>query len=196
MTNCVFIDKMRRCIPQYLLIYEKPRFYWIDDPGHNLFPCECAGSSSYWDANVDIANRRIQCDYFSFNAETAVFVKGEDRIGAPISNSSAIRTFNTQYSHPPLPNEITPPVNIGLVVLSDGRNLDRHNSPPFWTVIDGRYHGPASISEYVEIVAFNASTENAVRSWLQDGSVPAYNVCYANTDRYSWLRQHTIGRLA
>ena len=133
---------------------------------------------AYWDANVDIANRRIQCDYFSFNAETAVFVKGEDRIGAPISNSSAIRTFNTQYSHPPLPNEITPPVNIGLVVLSDGRNLDRHNSPPFWTVIDGRYHGPASISEYVEIVAFNASTENAVRSWFQDGSVPAYNVCY------------------
>jgi len=134
---------------------------------------------AYWDANVDIANKRMQCDFFSFDTEAGVFEKGPDRTGEPIFDQSSRHVFNTRYSHAPLPSETTQ-VNSAVVVLPEGRGLDRTLELPYWSVVDGVYGGPAALSrsEFVEIVAFNASTENAVRVWYSVDSVPAYSVCY------------------
>jgi len=116
---------------------------------------------AYWDANVDIADRRMQCDYFSFDAETGVFEKVSR--GGP-----------TLFDHRALLKEISPINFVDFDTSSFFRIL------PLWSVTDGVYLGPAplAVSEFVEIVAFNASIDNAVRVWLQDESVPAYIVCY------------------
>ncbi len=153
---------------------------------------------AYWDANVDIANKKMQCDYFSFNAETGVFEKGRDRFTAPISRRSELFLFNTEYSHPPLSNVTTRPVNFARVEVVSSVlgpiNLDRHLDIPFWAVDDGVYLGPAPLttSEFVEIVAFNASTDNAVRVWFEDASVPSYSVCY-DLDGTTLLPTGTVG---
>jgi len=146
---------------------------------------------AYWDANVDIANKNMQCDYFSFSTETAVFEQSDrDYSGWPISNLSQFYIFNVLYSHRPLPNaEIQR--NRAFVVTPNGRNLDRHKELPFWSVTDGRYSGfaPLSASEFVEIVSVNAPTDNAVRIWFRDqpalsfpndapNPFPSYSVCY------------------
>jgi len=135
-------------------------------------------SRAYWDANVDIANKRMQCDYFSFDAETGVFVKGEDRPAWPIFDESNLHLFNTQYTHLPLANETTQ-INFALVELPT-QTIDRSLRLPFWTVNNGSYGGPAvlSRSDFVEIVALNSSTDNAVRVWFEVDNVPAYSVCY------------------
>ena len=145
---------------------------------------------AYWDANVDIANKRMQCDYFSFDAETGVFEKARAFFGNP---SSDISTLSTQFSHAPLPND-TRQANIADV-LSDGpggdTRTDRYSN---WSVVDGRYQGPAPLatSAFAETVAFNASIDNAVRFWFQNEPFAAYSVCY-DLDGMPLLPTGTVG---
>lgn len=155
---------------------------------------------AYWDANVDIANKRMQCDYFSFDTQTGDFVKGEDKTDRPIFGLEELHIYNTEYSHPPLPNEIGQ-FNIARVELSGGRNLYEHLILPFWSVIDGNYTGPAPLAEsrFVEFVAVNSSTDNAVRVWfpprlgrnIPDQPLPSYSVCY-DLDGTSLLPSGTV----
>ena len=117
----------------------------------------------YWNANVDIANRRIQCDRYSFNQESAVYEKDYDFeiIHNPMSESRGAPTL--EHTRPGLFRYIG------------------------WTVRDGYYQGLAPLGngqdEFVELVTYNTSSNvtqnNAVRVWttsLYRDTI--YHVCF------------------
>ena len=125
----------------------------------------------YWNANVDIANRRLQCDHFMFDPETAVYEQ-QQAGGHP---ASAPWRSDSEYFHSPLFE------GGGLSTVDHGFLADyRANT---WYVSDGLYTGMAPLNGFVELVTYNAADSDtdisAVRVWhvLQDTD-PFYYVCY------------------
>lgn len=134
---------------------------------------------AHWDANVDIANINLQCDFYSFNNEAGSFEKGIDFADAgEIALLTAGFQYNTTFTHNPLPDQGVE-ANSAFVELPTG-TLYVGRRIPFWSVVDGVYKGiaPLSNNKFVEIVAHNASQHNAVRVWYTDRSYLAYHVCY------------------
>jgi len=125
----------------------------------------------YWNANVDISNRRLQCDHFMFDLETAVY---EQRDGAGHPASPPWRS-DSEYFHNPL-------FEGGGLSTVDHGFLAEYRSDT-WYVSDGLYTGMAPLNGFVELVTYNAvdsDTEiSAVRVWhvLEDKD-PFYFVCY------------------
>ena len=136
---------------------------------------------AYWDANTDIANRTIQCDFFRYNPVSAAF-EIEPESGQPPFTS---RERTASYFHSPLP-DIEPRMNYARV--GDDPRFSVFNNIPLWSVVDGVYSGlaPLAESEYVEIVAYQSSENNAVRVWYDDVQTANYHVCYA-TDGQAFL---------
>ena len=114
---------------------------------------------AYWNANVDIANRHIQCDFHIFDADSAVFVKvwGRSFFHLPLpDNAPLVNTVTTgQETGPQFPEDYNPFVA---------------TSYPLWTVADGIYDGVAylAVDKHIELVTRNATTPDAVRIWNQD----------------------------
>ena len=113
---------------------------------------------TYWNANVDIANRRIQCDFFDFNEESAVYEK----------------QYGWEYFHNPLHDG-------GGAATHDFVGDPRGFFG--WGVSDGLYSGQAPLgspaSPFVELMTYSAASNgnqnNAVRSWRSDTS---HQVCF------------------
>ncbi len=125
----------------------------------------------YWNANVDIANRRLQCDHFMFDQETAVY---EQRDGGGHPASPPWRS-DSEYFH----NQLYEGGGLSTV---DHSFLADYRSDTWW-VEDGLYTGMAPLNGFVELVTYNAldsdTDTSAVRVWhmLQDTD-PFYYVCY------------------
>jgi hypothetical protein len=126
---------------------------------------------AYWDPNIDIANRVMQCDFFAFNEETLVYEERPDFVPyAPV-----FPWFRSSpYYHLPLP-EFPAQVNSAFIGTEA---IDRAGAYlPLWSMTNGVYDGiaPLVASEFVELVAHLSDTINAVRVWH---STAQYHVCY------------------
>ena len=139
----------------------------------------------YWNANVDIANRRMQCDHFLFDEESAVYVQR-----ASGGHPSGTFLVDGEFFHNPLSE------GGGLATVEDF--IYAGLRPNGWAVTDGVYRGvtPLGESSFVEMVTYNASSNvsgnNAVRVWYTSdrftqgtslhGTLqrtgPSYHVCY------------------
>jgi len=117
----------------------------------------------YWNANVDIANRRMQCDNFRFNRESAVYEK----------NGS------TEFFHNPLSE--------GRGGGSVDNSMPGYYADISWRVTDGLYRGiaPLGQDQFIELVTYNASSSatqnNAVREWewsTSQNTGTSYTVCF------------------
>jgi len=131
----------------------------------------------YWNANVDIANRRMQCDHFAFNEESAVYeqvARGGSLSGVWLSDG--------EFFHNPL-SEGRGFATVDHAYLADFR-LN------YWNVVEGVYSGMAPLENrpFIEVVTFNAASgvaqnsdmeNNAVRIWYEEqGKGDSYHVCY------------------
>ena len=125
----------------------------------------------YWNANVDIANRKIQCDHFMFDPETAVYEKRE------ISGHPAYTPWRShgEFFHIPLYEGIGASTVEHLFLPEYVYNT--------WNVTDGWYSGMGPLGGFIELVTYNAASNdienNAVRVWqtLEDTD-PYYHLCY------------------
>ena len=125
----------------------------------------------YWNANVDIANRRLQCDHFMFDPETAVYEQ-QQAGGHP---ASAPWRSDSEYFHNPLFE------GAGLSTVDHGFLADYRSDT--WYVSDGLYTGMAPLNGFVELVTYNAVDRDtdisAVRVWhVLPDTDPFYYVCY------------------
>lgn len=124
----------------------------------------------YWNANVDIANRRLQCDHFMFDQETAVYEQ-RDGVGYP---GTAPWRRASEYFHNPLFE------GGGFSTVDHGFLADyRANT---WFVSDGLYTGLAPLNGFVELVTYAVDSDtgiSAVRIWhVLEDTDPFYFVCY------------------
>lgn len=99
---------------------------------------------AYWNANVDIANRTLTCEW--------------------VHSRSALT-----YDHNPLPAS-TPSINNALVFrdgLQSNRPWGLFDLSRAWGVSDGIYSGPMPLhlSPFVEEIAYKSDSINAVRVW-------------------------------
>ncbi len=108
---------------------------------------------AYWDANVDIASRSLTCEWHTFDTGSGLFRQQGD----PLS-----------FEHNPL---VTGTPSFGSVLVNDNEvstnRIWLYDHPRAWTVSEGVYDGPMPLrlSEYVEVIAYNSSVNNAVRVW-------------------------------
>lgn len=144
---------------------------------------------AYWNANVDIANRRIQCDYYEFNQDAAAYKQTSD------GHLYWIPREGTEFFHNPLTEG------------GGGSTIDHAYLAEYytdlWNVKDGNYSGfaPLANSPFVEMVGYSATGNasdiaveaNAVRVWLTSdvfpalgSAAPAYHLCY-DVDGASFL---------
>lgn len=138
---------------------------------------------AYWDANNDIADRRIQCEYYEYNQSTAIYEKND----RTINDAALWHLKDTLYLHEPLSSELPRmstmyrfPVdqlnsNSSVNDIATSDPLWEQNllgMVPLWTVNDGIYYGasPLRFSPYVEIIDHGAGTTNAVRIWNEGGA--------------------------
>lgn len=126
----------------------------------------------YWNANVDIANRRVQCDHFLFDQESAVYEKRE--VGGD-PRFSAWRSHGEFFHHPLLEG-------LGSSAV-DHAFLAEYRTGNTWVVRDGMYGGLAPLGGFIELVTYNTASNvtenNAVRVWrAPQDTDPYYFVCY------------------
>ena len=140
---------------------------------------------AYWNANVDIASKRMQCDYYEFNPETAVY-----EMASGGGSLTGVWLQSSEFFH----NALTEGAGFGTVAHA---YLAQYRDP-VWHVADGEYRGiaPLANTQFVELVTHNAAsaaaTTNAVRIWysadlldptsslypLLQSSGPAFHLCY------------------
>jgi len=132
---------------------------------------------AYWDANIDIANKKIQCEYYEFDSESSVFLisDGRPRYHSPFA----------VYLHLPLPANLPPVNSVVWTATPNDPNGPYRPTPevvggympaslqstyPVWTVTDGVYEGITvlSSSRFVELIARDSAEVNSVRLWQDD----------------------------
>lgn len=107
----------------------------------------------YWNANVDIANRRLQCDHFMFDHETAVY---EQRDGGGYPATAPWRQ-DSEYFHNPLFE------GGGFSTVDHGFLADYRSNT--WRVDDGLYTGLAPLNGFIELVTYNVADSSARLAW-------------------------------
>ena len=109
---------------------------------------------AYWNANVDLANRTLDCEWTTFDRN---------------SGQSSQQGSTLSFRHNPLP-AITPSINSALISENGVPTTSvwgLFNTARAWGVSDGIYSGPMPLhlSPFVEQIAHNSNIINAVRIW-------------------------------
>lgn len=109
---------------------------------------------AHWNANVDIANRDLVCQWYTFDART-----GQNRQ----------MQFSLTFRHNALTTG-SPALNSTLIKengVSTSTVWALGSKTRAWGVSDGVYSGPMplSLSPFVETIAHNSNEINAVRIW-------------------------------
>ncbi len=135
---------------------------------------------AYWDANADIADRVMQCDFFAYDAASAVFIKKPENESLYPYPPEGPHEQTRSYFHFPLP-DFPPHINFAHMGDDTTDTTSVRGYRPYWGVVDGVYAGvaPLAKSEFVEIVSYRSGNNDAVRVWYEDTETPNYHVCYA-----------------